>query len=90
MKESTFIQLFSQLFHILYSVYQQKGCVCLEDGVYEYTEYTSCCNLTRGIYYYTTYDNSQITAVDIHKENLNGNNLIQYPLIKENQILSGN
>ena len=62
----------SQLFHILYSVYQQKGCVCLDEGVYEYTEYSSCCNLTRGIYYYTTYENSRITAIDMHKENLNG------------------
>lgn len=79
-----------QFFHILYSVYQQKGCVCLDEGVYEYTEYSSCCNLTRGIYYYTTYENSQITAIDMYKENLNGDNIIEFPLITENQILKFN
>lgn len=80
----------SQMFHILYSVYQQKGCVCLEKGVYEYTEYTSCCNLTKGIYYYTTYNNHQITAVELNKENLDGHSIIEYPLVKENQILKVN
>ena len=80
----------SQFFHILYSVYQQKGCARLDEGLYEYTEYSSCCNLTRGIYYYTTYENSQITAIDMYKENLSGNTLIEYPLITENQILNIN
>ena len=76
----------SQFFHILNSVDQQRGCCELEDGKYEITIYTSCCNTNKGIYYYTTYDNHQITAIDMHKENLNGNELIRYPLIKEEQI----
>ena len=38
--------------------------------------------LNKGIYYYTTYDNHQITTIDIHKENLDGKELISYPLIK--------
>ncbi len=80
----------SQFFHILYSVYQQKGCVRLESSEYEYTEYSSCCNLTRGIYYYTTYENSRITAIDMYRENLEGTNLIEYPLVIENQILKFN
>lgn len=42
--------------------------------------------LNKGIYYYTTYDNHQITTIDIHKENLDGKELISYPLIKEEQI----
>lgn len=76
----------SQFFHILNSVDQQRGCCELENGKYEITLYTSCCNANKGIYYYTTYDNHQITAVDMHKENLDGNELTRYPLIVEEQI----
>ncbi|MDD6467650.1 MAG: choloylglycine hydrolase [Erysipelotrichaceae bacterium] len=76
----------SQFFHILNSVDQQRGCCYLGDGKYEITLYTSCCNTDKGIYYYTTYDNHQITAVDMHKENLDGMDLIRYPLITEEQI----
>lgn len=76
----------SQFFHILGSVEQQRGCVLLEDGLYELTVYSSCCNADKGIYYYTTYENRQITAIDMHKENLNYEKLITYPLIKKQQI----
>ena len=76
----------SQFFHILNSVEQQRGCCKLENGKYEITIYTSCCNTNKGIYYYTTYDNHQITAIDMYKENLDGENLIHYSLIKEEQI----
>jgi hypothetical protein len=70
----------SQFFHILGSVEQQRGCCEVADGKYEITIYTSCCNAAKGIYYYTTYDNHQITAVDMHKENLDGTELIRYPI----------
>lgn len=80
----------SQFFHILNSVDQQRGCCELGDGKYEITIYTSCCNTNKGIYYYTTYDNHQITAVDMHKENLDGEKLIKYPLITEDQIKEQN
>lgn len=76
----------SQFFHILNSVDQQRGCCDVGNGKYEITIYTSCCNADKGIYYYTTYDNHQITAVDMRKENLDGQNLIRYELIKEEQI----
>ncbi|MCH5262035.1 MAG: choloylglycine hydrolase [Lachnospiraceae bacterium] len=76
----------SQFFHILNSVDQQRGCCELDDGKYEITLYTSCCNADKGIYYYTSYDNHQITAVDMHKENLDSDKLIRYPIIKEEQI----
>ena len=76
----------SQFFHILNSVDQQRGCCNLGNDKYEITIYTSCCNATKGIYYYTTYDNHQITAVNMNKENLEGDKLIRYPLIKEEQI----
>lgn len=76
----------SQFFHILNSVDQQRGCCELEPGVYEYTIYTSCCNADRGIYYYTTYNNHQISAVDLHRADLDGADLICYPKITEEQI----
>lgn len=76
----------SQFFHILNSVDQQRGCCNLGNEKYEITIYTSCCNTNKGIYYYTTYDNHQITAVDMHKENLDGKDLIRYELIKNEQI----
>ena len=76
----------SQFFHILGSVDQQRGCVRLENGLYEMTVYSSCCNTDKGIYYYTTYENSQITAVDMHKEDLDSGRLVSYPLIQGQQI----
>ena len=76
----------SQFFHILGSVEQQRGCCEVDEGKYEITIYTSCCNATKGIYYYTTYENNQITAVDMHKENLKGESLVRYPLIQGQQI----
>lgn len=76
----------SQFFHILGSVAQQRGCVHMGQGKYEITIYTSCCNTDRGIYYYTTYENSQITGVDMHRENLEGQALVRYPLITGQQI----
>ena len=76
----------SQFFHILGSVDQQRGCCNVGEGKYEITLYTSCCNTDKGIYYYTTYENHQITAVNMHNENLDGKNLIRYPLILGEQI----
>lgn len=76
----------SRFFHVLNSVYQIKGCVKMDKDVYEKTVYSSCCNTDKGIYYYTTYGNSQITAVNMHKEHLWGTELISYELIKGQQI----
>jgi choloylglycine hydrolase len=67
-------------------VEQQRGCCEVDDGKYEITLYTSCANADRGIYYYTTYENHQITAVDMHRENLDGEALIRYPLITGENI----
>lgn len=75
----------SQFFHILASVAQQRGLV-IHEGAYEITYYSSCCNTDKGIYYYTTYENRQITAVDMHHEDLEAVNLISYPLVLDQQI----
>jgi len=76
----------SQFFHILGSVVQQRGLTETQPGKFEYTLYSSCCNTDKGIYYYRTYDNSQINAVDMHKENLDGVVLATYPLITRQKI----
>ena len=80
----------SQFFHILGSVVQQRGCVHMGEGKYEITLYSSCCNTDKGIYYYTTYENSRITGVDMQKENLDGIELITYPLVWGQQIYMQN
>lgn len=80
------VESVSQFFHILNSVDQQRGCCDVGDEKYEITIYTSCCNTDKGIYYYTSYDNHQVTAVDMYKENLDGDSLFRYELIKEEQI----
>ncbi len=76
----------SQFFHILKSVEMQRGCVKVEKDLYAMTVYSSCCNTDRGIYYYSTYDGGRICAVDMHKENLQGDTLISYALKKEPKI----
>lgn len=77
----------SQFFHILGSVEHQRGCVDMENDLYEITIYSSCCNTDKGIYYYRTYDNSQIVAIDMHRENLDGAQVISYPLLKNQEIM---
>jgi len=76
----------SQFFHILGSVEQPRGCSQAQGDKYEMTLYSSCCNTDKGIYYYRTYENSQITGVNMHNENLDGAELVSYPLVQEQQI----
>ena len=66
----------SQFFHILSSVEQQRGCCQLDGGKYEITIYSSCINADKGIYYYKTYNGFNVNAVDMYKENLNGDRII--------------
>ncbi len=70
----------SQVFHILGAVEQQRGLVRIREDEYEITVYSSCCNTDKGIYYYKTYDNSQITAVDMYKEDLESSTLVSYDI----------
>lgn len=80
----------SQFYHILDSVVQARGCTQVHDHQYEYTLYSSCCNTDTGVYYYKTYENSQITGVNMHKEDLDATTLVTYPLITGQQILMQN
>lgn len=70
----------SQFFHILGSVDQQRGLCEVSEGKYEITLYTSCCNVDKGIYYYNTYNNHRISAVDMHRENLDGDEIVRYQI----------
>ncbi len=76
----------SQFFHLLATVEQPRGCSRLTNGSYEITLYTSCCNASKGIYYYTTYENRQITAVDMHRHDLDASSLYRFPLVLSQQI----
>lgn len=73
-------------FHILGCVSTPSGFIRVEGDKQYKTVYTSCCNTDKGIFYYTTYGNSQISAVDMHKENLDSDSLTVFPLITEQQI----
>ena len=76
----------SQFFHILGCVAQTRGCARAGEERYEITVYSSCCNMDRGVYYYTTYENSQISAVDMHREDLDADRVVCYPLIRAQNI----
>ncbi len=75
----------SQFFHILSTASVTTGCVRVGDN-FNKTVYTSCCNTDKGVYYYTTYDNSQISAVNMHNENLDKSDLVAYNLVVDQQI----
>ena len=79
-----------QFFHILHSVEQTKAVSMLGEDRYEVTLYTSCCNADKGIYYYTTYNNNQITAVDMHKTDLDSAEIFRYPVEDRQSIFYRN
>ena len=83
-------QCVAQLLHILGTVAQPAGCCELSPGVYEKTIYTACWNADRGDYYYTTYDDPALHVVSLHHEDLDGRNLIRYPLQTQPQIFRHN
>lgn len=80
------VENITNYFHILQSVEQQKGLDEVGPNSYEYTIYSDGTNLSKGIYYYKTYENSQINAVDIHKEDLESSDLITYAVQDQQNI----
>ena len=79
-----------QFFHILGSVEQVRGCCEVAQDKYEITIYTSYFNADKGVYYYTTYNNRRITAVDMHRENLDSDSLARYPMLDKEDVLRQN
>lgn len=80
----------NRFFHILQNVAQPYGVTYTDENAPEYTLYSGCCNASRGIYYYTTHGNCRITSVDMHREDLNGDKIITYPMLTESDILKQN
>lgn len=85
-KEETEVGCVTQFFHIMDSVSMMKGSTLTQQGACDITQYTSCINTEQGIYYYKTYGNNQITAISLHEVDLNGKQLIVFPLRKEQSI----
>lgn len=75
----------SQFFRMLNNVAMPKGSVVTNDSD-EITLYTSCMCLQEGIYYYTTYNNISVSAVDMHKEDLDGKDIKRFELLDKVQI----
>lgn len=69
----------NQVFHILDSVKQIKGCCITETGEFEYTLYSCCFDTSKKIYYVTTFENREIRAFDMNSVNLSTKELYLYP-----------
>lgn len=80
----------SQFFHILQSVEQQRGVAEVKDNEYEITIYSTCYNGDKGICYYTSYGNRRINAIDMKKENIDGDKLISFPMNLKEDVLYQN
>lgn len=80
----------SQFFHLLGAVEQTRGCARLDGGRYEITIYSSCCDTDAGVYYYRTYENSAISAVDMHREELGGDALRSWPIAAPQHVIRRN
>jgi choloylglycine hydrolase len=76
----------NQFFHILDSVSFPRGCVELDNAMLEITQYSCCCDTKKGIYYYTTYGNRRITAIQMANCPLDANQVITFPLQKDQDI----
>ena len=80
----------SQCFHIMDSLCIPKGAVFTEERRCDYTIYVSCLDTRRGIYYYKNYENTQINAVSLFDENLDGYDLVSYDLYRNQNIFFHN
>lgn len=72
----------AEFFRILNKVAMVKGSVVTGGGHHDITTYSCCINVNTGVYYYITYDNLNIEAVDMHHEDLEGDEVISYPLVE--------
>ena len=76
----------AEFFHILSNVQQVSGESEVKPGEFEITQYTDCLDTDNGVLYYNTYFNPSINAVDMHKENLDGDQIVAYKGIKDFQV----
>ena len=76
----------TQFFHILDNVAMVSGSVRTPENKFDRTTYSSCINASRGIYYYKTYNNNQISAVSMHKTDLDGCAPVVFEQVNRQQI----
>ena len=76
----------TQFFHILDNVAMVAGSVRTPENKLDRTTYASCINASRGIYYYKTYNNNQISAVSMHKTDLDGCAPVVFEQVNRQQI----
>lgn len=79
----------SQFFHLLDAVAMPRGAVRAGD-LWDITTYSCCINASKGVYYYKTYDNSQITAVDMRREDLEDSQVRSFALETGLRIVHAN
>lgn len=79
----------SQFQHMLNNVAMPRGAV-INEGSDDITIYTSCMCLQTGVYYYSTYNNLGMSAVDMNKEDLNGDKVKRFEYIDKMSILYQN
>lgn len=80
----------AQFFHLLDSVAMPRGSVITDQDGCDITMYTCCMDAARGIYYYKTYGNSQLTAVDMNREDLESSDFKEYPWVRAQQVAWAN
>ena len=66
------VQAITQFFHMLDYVKMVKGGVLTDEGLHDYTLYSSCMDQEQGVYYYKTYENNRINAISLRNESLEG------------------
>lgn len=76
----------TQFFHILDNVAMVAGTVRTPENKLDRTTYSCCINASRGIYYYKTYNNNQISAVSMHKTDLDGCAPVVFEQVNRQQI----
>lgn len=75
------------LFHILEAVSIPEGAVLTPEDKPHITTYTCCMDAKEKAYYYKTYSNNRLIAVKLTPELATKENLLEYPLKYENDIL---
>ena len=80
----------AQFFRMMAAISPVRGSVKTAEGKDHYTVYASCMDASAGVYYYTTYENNRICAVDLRKENLDGRDLIRYPMMHQADVFYQN
>lgn len=88
--EATEAASITQFFHILSSVAMPRGAVEMPDHKYEVTVYSCCCNADTGVFYYSTYENPGLTAVDMHRVDLDAQTFYSYPMLRAQQVFEQN